>query len=108
MDQADSKLTRLCGQSEIPAGGVKRINVDGMPPLAVFNLDGEIFVTDDICTHGYASLSEGVIDGDVVECPLHGGCFEIRTGAPVSFPVVQAIHTYAARIIDGDIFIDPA
>ena len=85
MDQADSKLTRLCGQSEIPAGGVKRIDVEGMPPLAVFNLEGEIFVTDDICTHGYASLSEGVIDGDVVECPLHGGCLRSAPGRRFHF-----------------------
>jgi nitrite reductase/ring-hydroxylating ferredoxin subunit len=108
MEQADSKLIRVCRQSEIPAGGAQRITVEGMPPLAVFNIDGEIFITDDTCTHGYASLAEGVVDGDIVECPLHGGCFEIRTGRPVSFPVVHAIRTYSVRIIDGDVFIDVA
>jgi nitrite reductase/ring-hydroxylating ferredoxin subunit len=97
---------RLCSQAEVAPGSVKRVVLEGRAPLAVYNLDGEFFVTDDTCTHGQASLAEGVIEGDVIECPLHGGCFDIRTGEPVSFPVVVPIRTYPVTIIDGDVYIE--
>jgi nitrite reductase/ring-hydroxylating ferredoxin subunit len=51
---------------------------------AVFNVDGEFFVTDDACTHGPGSLSEGYIEGDIVECNFHNGQFNVRTGEVVS------------------------
>jgi biphenyl 2,3-dioxygenase ferredoxin component len=56
-----------------------RVEAEGLV-VAVLNLDGEFFVTDDACTHGPGSLDEGYVDGDVVECNFHGGQFNIRTG----------------------------
>jgi nitrite reductase/ring-hydroxylating ferredoxin subunit len=69
----------LCNASDVEAGAVLKIERDDLT-LAVFNLDGEFFVTDDHCTHGPGSLSEGFVDGDVVECNFHGGQFNIRRG----------------------------
>jgi ethylbenzene dioxygenase ferredoxin component len=66
-----------------------------------------IFITDDTCTHGSASLSEGYLEGDVIECPFHGGAFDIRTGEPTAFPCAEALRTYAAIIQDGFIYIEP-
>ena len=71
----------------------------GEDPVVLINLDGEFFALSDICTHQDASLSDGEIVGDEIECPLHGGAFEIRTGQPASFPVVVATETYAVRVI---------
>ena len=65
--------------------GPKRVEA-GDRTLAVFNIEGEFFVTDDLCTHGPGSLSEGYIDGDVVECNFHNGQFNIKTGEVVSPP----------------------
>ena len=74
--------------------------------LAVFNIDGEFYVTDDLCTHGPGSLSEGEIDGDVVECDFHNGSFNIRTGEVVAPPCMIPLKTYTARLNDGAVEIE--
>lgn len=71
--------------------------------ICLINLDGELHAIDDTCTHEDASLSDGTIDGDEIECPLHGGAFNIRTGEPTSFPVVVPIEKYDLRIEGDDI-----
>jgi 3-phenylpropionate/trans-cinnamate dioxygenase ferredoxin subunit len=71
-------------------------------PVCLINLDGEFYALNDCCTHEDASLSDGEIIGDEVECPLHGGAFEIRTGLPASFPVVVPAKTYLVRVV-GDV-----
>ena len=102
----EGKLVRLCETSAVPVGTIRRVTVDGLPPLAVYRLDDGFFITDDTCTHGQASLSEGVIDGDMVECPLHAGCFSIRTGEPMAFPAAVPIRTYPARVVNDEIFVE--
>ena len=81
-------MKQLCSTRDVPAGGCHRIELTDRPPLAVFNLDGRFYVTDDTCTHGDASLCDGEIDCDdgVVECPYHQGAFEIATGRPAGAP----------------------
>ena len=66
--------------------------------ICLINMDGEIHALDDTCTHEEASLSDGtIIDGEI-ECPLHGGAFEVRTGLPANFPVVVPAETYAVKV----------
>ena len=74
--------------------------------LAVFNIDGEFFVTDDACTHGPGSLSEGYIEDDVVECNFHNGQFNIRTGEVVGPPCMVPVKTYAVMVENGKVFIE--
>jgi len=74
--------------------------------LAVYNVDGEFFVTDDACTHGPGSLSEGELYGDVIECNFHGGQFSVRTGEVVGPPCMVPVKTYKVAIEDGKVFID--
>lgn len=94
----------VCMSSEIKPGEAKRVEVDGRAPLAVFNLDGKFFVTDDTCTHGDASLCDGEIDGDVVECPYHQGAFEIATGKPAGAPCTIPLRTYLTQVTEGQVF----
>jgi nitrite reductase/ring-hydroxylating ferredoxin subunit len=75
----------------------------GDEPVCLINIDGELHAINDTCTHEDASLSDGTIDGDEIECPLHGGAFNIRTGEPVSFPVVVAIEKYTVRIVGDEV-----
>ena len=89
----------------VEPGTVLRVDVDGFPPLAVFNLDGEYFVCDDTCTHGQASLSDGTIEGDRIECPWHNGQFCIRTGAALTAPAVTSITVYPVTLTDGMVCI---
>jgi nitrite reductase/ring-hydroxylating ferredoxin subunit len=76
---ADSELIGLCSMEEVPEGTALKVEHDNLV-LAVFNLGGRFFVTDDACTHGPGSLSEGDIDGEIVECNFHQGAFHIPTG----------------------------
>ena len=85
---------------------MKRCVIPGRPPLALYNLDGAFFITDDTCTHGMASLCEGTLDGDIIECPWHGGAFHVKTGQPASRPCVSALRTYKAVVSDGTVFIE--
>lgn len=83
--------------SDLAPGELMYVEVDE-DPICLINMDGEFFALCDICTHQDASLSDGEVVGDEVECPLHGGAFDIRTGAPASFPAVTPVETYGVRV----------
>ena len=93
----------LCRREEVEPGHVIRVEKDALT-LAVFNLQGEFFVTDDACTHGPGSLSEGYIEGDVIECDFHNGAFNIRTGEVVAPPCMIPIKTYRT-VVDDEGFV---
>ena len=95
----------LCKADEIAPGNALKIEAAGLT-VAVFNVDGEFFVTDDACTHGPGSLSEGFIDGDVIECNFHNGQFNIKTGEIVSPPCMIPIKTYPTVVEGGKVFIE--
>jgi nitrite reductase/ring-hydroxylating ferredoxin subunit len=96
---------RLCSAADVPAGGVIKVETMGLA-VAVFNLDGDYYVTDDSCTHGPGSMSEGFVDGDCVECNFHQGVFNIKTGAVVQPPCMIPLKTYAASVEDGVVYIE--
>ncbi|MBU9598003.1 anthranilate 1,2-dioxygenase ferredoxin subunit AndAb [Burkholderia multivorans] len=79
--------------------------VAGDKPVAVFRIGDEVFALHDLCTHGHARLSEGFVEDGCVECPLHQGLFDIRTGAPRCAPVTEAVRAYPIRIVDGQVEI---
>jgi len=95
----------LCNISDVDAGAAVRIERDDLT-VAVFNVEGEFFVTDDACTHGPGSLSEGYIEGDIVECNFHNGQFNIKTGEVVAPPCMVPIKTYKAIVENGKVFIE--
>ena len=95
----------LCNTSDVDAGAAVRIERDDLT-VAVFNVEGEFFVTDDACTHGPGSLSEGYIEGDIVECNFHNGQFNIKTGEVVAPPCMVPIKTYKTAVENGKIFIE--
>ena len=73
----------------------------GDKSLAVYNIGGTFYATDNECTHAFAMLTDGAIDGDVIECPLHGGAFEIKTGKGLGAPIFCDLRTYPTRV-SGD------
>ena len=90
---------------EVAAGSAIRVETGDLI-LAVYNLDGEFYVTDDTCTHGPGSLSEGYIEDDIVECNFHGGQFNIKTGEVAAPPCMVPIKTYPTTIENGKVVID--
>jgi biphenyl 2,3-dioxygenase ferredoxin subunit len=98
-------LTKLCATSDIAEGTVKSFEV-GNSVLAVYNVGGEFFVTDNECTHGAASLAEGILEDDVIECTLHFGAFNVKTGKAVQAPCFTALRTYKVVLQDGQVMVD--
>lgn len=96
---------RLCSTDEVDFDSAIRVEVDDLV-LAVFNIDGMFFVTDDQCTHGPGSLSEGDISGHIVECDFHYGAFDIRTGEVAAPPCMVPVRTYQAVVEDDAVFIE--
>ena len=95
----------LCAADEVAPGSALRVETGDLA-LAVFNLDGEYYVTDDQCTHGPGLLSEGYIDGDLIECNFHNGQFNVRTGEVVSPPCMVPIKTYRTLVENGRVLIE--
>jgi len=96
---------RLCAAGDIAEGEVRQVELDDGRTLAVYHVDGEYFATDDLCTHGDASLSEGEIEEGRILCPYHMGSFDIRTGEAVAAPCSIAIRTYRVTVADGDVLL---
>jgi ethylbenzene dioxygenase ferredoxin subunit len=99
------KLINLCKISEVEIDKPFAVNIEGFPALAVYLLEKEYYVTDNICTHGMALLTEGYQEDGEIECPFHGGAFDIKTGEATSFPCQTPIKTYPVTIVDNEICI---
>jgi nitrite reductase/ring-hydroxylating ferredoxin subunit len=95
----------LCGTAEVVPGNALKVETGNLV-LAVFNVDGEFFVMDDLCSHGPGSLSEGYIDGDVVECNFHNGQFNIKTGEVAAPPCMVPMKTYKTMVENGRVIIE--
>ncbi|ABM37767.1 MULTISPECIES: naphthalene 1,2-dioxygenase/salicylate 5-hydroxylase systems ferredoxin NagAb [Burkholderiales] len=83
--------------SDVPEGDVMAVQVAGKE-IALYEVDGEVFATDNICTHGHARLSDGFLEGREIECPLHQGRFDVCSGLAMCAPLTENIKTYAVRI----------
>jgi nitrite reductase/ring-hydroxylating ferredoxin subunit len=80
----------------------------GAVELAVGLSGDEVFAVQNICTHAFARLSDGMVENGQIFCPLHQGSFDVRSGAAVASPCVTAIMAYPARIEGDDVFVDAA
>jgi len=92
---------------DIPLGEAVRVEsgLGGAGPIAVFNVDGELFAIDDTCTHQDASLADGWVEGCAVECPLHAACFDLRTGMPSGPPAKLPVRTHEVVVDDGFVYV---
>jgi nitrite reductase/ring-hydroxylating ferredoxin subunit len=86
-------------------GNVQCVEHDGIR-IAVFKLNDGFYAINDECSHDEASLSEGEIIKDcIIECPLHGAQFDIKTGKNLAFPAVTPVDAYPVKIEDGEIYV---
>ena len=75
--------------------------VAGEHRVAVYCVEGAFFATSDVCTHGQAQLSDGYLDGHLIECPLHQGMFDVRTGAAAAAPCSVSVQVFPVRVDEG-------
>lgn len=97
----------LCSQNDLVSGEVKRFEV-GSCQIALARIEDDFFAIDDICSHGYFSLSEGELDefDCTLECPKHGSLFNLRTGEPETLPATVPVAVYPVRIQDNEIQVE--
>lgn len=93
----DTPTLSLCKKDEVPEDEGLKVEKEDLE-LAVFQVEGEFFVMDDLCTHGPGSLSQGFLDGHEIECDFHAGCFDIRTGEVTKPPCMIPMKTY--KVVD--------
>src|SRR5438477_11765993 len=100
-------LRALCAVEAAALDEPLKVSLEGQD-YAVFNFDGCIYVTQDACTHGPGSLSEGFVENGEIECPFHQGRFSLETGRPTAPPCTDQLKTWTVHVIGGQICIDPA
>jgi 3-phenylpropionate/trans-cinnamate dioxygenase ferredoxin subunit len=88
--------------ADVPPGDYASVEIDGRF-VAVFNVDGEFFAIDDLCTHDGGGLTGGALEGDQVICPRHGARFCLRTGAALTPPAYEPVQSYPTRVSNGRI-----
>ena len=84
----------------ITPGDYAQIEVDGVL-VAVFNVGGEFYAIDDVCTHDGGGLAGGEIEDHQVICPRHGARFCLRTGQALTPPAYEPVKSYPTRIVNG-------
>jgi 3-phenylpropionate/trans-cinnamate dioxygenase ferredoxin subunit len=97
-------LHRVCKQSDIFCG--EGLRVETTPAIAVFNMAGAFYAVADQCTHAEASLADGYMDGDTIECPLHGAKFCLKTGEALCQPASEPVQSFPVVLRDGLVFVD--
>jgi len=106
VDDNELSFYVVANANDIAPGELKYVEVGPKyEPVVLINFEGDFYALSDLCTHEEASLSDGEIVGDEIECPLHGGAFEIKTGLPANFPVVVPATTYRTRVVDDEVQI---
>lgn len=98
-------MIRLGRTSDVPSGTSKAFVIDGQR-IAVFNISGNFYAISDVCTHDEASLSEGAVSGNIVECPWHGATFEVPTGKVLSMPATRDVKTYKITVKEEEVFVE--
>jgi nitrite reductase/ring-hydroxylating ferredoxin subunit len=105
MEEAMGKgWIRVAVLDDVPEGSTRLVEVNGHP-VCLYNLAGTICATQDTCPHAEASLADGFIDGDVIECPLHQATFDIRTGKVMTPPATGDLRVYPVQIENDEISV---
>lgn len=100
-----SDWIRVAARPDVKDGEVIGVEV-GERRIAVYNIGGTFHATDNVCTHAFALMSDGYLEGDIIECPLHGGRFEVRTGKGLGPPIVCDLKVYAVRLTGDNIEVN--
>ena len=100
-----SNWIELAAVDAIPEDDVIGIDAGGKS-FALYMVEGEVYATDNICTHGNARLCDGFLEGHEIECPLHQGKFDIRNGKAMCAPLTEDVKTYPVKIEGDRVFVE--
>ena len=91
-------------RGDVAEGEVIVVTAGGQE-IALYGVEGSVYATSNICTHGDARLCEGFLEGNEIECPLHQGRFDVITGNAVLEPVTGSIQTFPVKIENGKVLL---
>ena len=102
-DSPTRQIFEVCPIDSLPQGHSRRFTLPNGDELAICNVNGEYYATDNFCPHRGAALTDGALRGHLIECGWHGWQFDIRTGECLT--VTETIRTFKVRVEDGRIFV---
>ena len=101
-----SNWIEVAAEGDLFEGAAIAVNPQGLD-IALYKTEtGEVFATDNMCSHGQAKLCDGYLEGHEIECPYHQGRFDIRTGEATAAPCVEAVRTYPVKVEDYRVWLD--
>ena len=98
------RFVRVAAHDEVAEGALKGVEAEGEEILLAC-VEGRIYAIEGICNHGLAYLEEGHLEGHEVMCPLHHGCFDVRSGAATRTPCTTALKSYPIHIEGRDVLV---
>lgn len=90
----------LCQSDDLADSGMLSFEI-GSKRIAIYRVEDGIYATDNICSHAFALLTDGWLEDGLVECPLHGAQFDVKTGEAVRGPADCSVPTFQTRVRDG-------
>ncbi len=97
---------RACGVDDVDEEDVVRFDHGDLSLIIIHGVDGKFYATDGHCTHERQHLVDGLVDEFDIECPLHAGTFDYRTGDPTGAPACVALKTYKVSVEGDDVFVE--
>ncbi|HEX3220539.1 MAG TPA: Rieske 2Fe-2S domain-containing protein [Candidatus Limnocylindria bacterium] len=106
MTTARSGFATGLSAADVEPGTVRVVQIDGRSLCVGLTEDGEWGAIDNVCTHDGGVLGEGELDGDAVECPRHGGRFDLFSGRVLALPPVRPVQAYEVHVDDGAVVVN--
>ena len=104
---AEAGFVKVAETGELAPGKMRSVRL-GEEEVMLVNVDGNYYAISDTCSHRGGTLSEGDLDGEQIECPLHGATFNVVSGEALSLPAREGVQAYEVRISGNDILLGPA
>lgn len=95
---------RVASRSKLTSANPLAVEV-GDRLIGLYLVDGTVYAIGNLCTHEFALLTEGFVEGDAIECPLHQARFSIKTGKVLSEPADTDVPSYPVKVTGDDIFV---
>ena len=100
-------FVKVAKTSDVPEGEIMLVEV-GEESILLSNVGGEFYAIGEECTHSGGSLSQGYVEGEDVECPLHGSLFNLKTGENTGPPAAEGVPRYSVRVEGDDLLVGPS
>jgi 3-phenylpropionate/trans-cinnamate dioxygenase ferredoxin subunit len=97
--------TKAAALADLPATGVKIVNVDGLM-IALCRAGDTLWAVEDRCSHDDGPLGEGELDGFEIMCPRHGAKFDVRTGAVTRMPAAVPVRAFKVKVEGDSVLVD--